>query len=444
MKPYRKGRARPNDIADFTVLLQAAINGSAYEFNDEVKSQLSIFVFGATALYPTARYMVGKIVEGLRHFARIGGRYDFRMLERISRERFERELLKLSESRLKGRSRDCRVFTYRFLQSTVTRGDPYKIRRILERKPRRRQSIDRKFASELKNSPKEFRADLQTWANSIVNKSTRLNYLIRAIQFMNELQLPRNGTMQYHLQFVSQDSYAETATQLMTNGISLGSIRLRFCALRSFCRQAYERQPTLNYGTLFRFKLAKVGLPRRPTRHQSRATSLVADIRQPEWIQLRDRAMAGIVVDCLATHSELASITPATFEEARTGSSNIKLGGHKARMAKVSTDTLDTCQQYLKACPFPMKPDDCVWIGKRGSILEARSIREFRVPDAAGRPISVLELRSQAILGLADQGLPIEMIGRRLGYTNLDRVADMLRALKQARIHMGIEKIQME
>ncbi len=431
MKPYRKGWARPNDIADFNVLLQAAINGCAFEFDDEVKSQLSIFVSGTTALYPTARYMVGKIVEGLRHFARIGGRYDVRMFQRISAERFERELRNLHESGLKRTSCDRRVFTYRFLQSTVTKGDPYQIHHLLQRKPRCRQSIETQIATELKKVPARLRRDMKIWTNSIANRGTCLNYLTRFVKFIDELKLPKGGRIQTYLQFVTREDYAETARRLVANGTSLGSIKLRFCALRSFCRQAYKRQPTLDYGTLFRFKLARVGLPQRRTRHKSKTTSVLIDRRQPKWIELRDRAMAGIVVDCLATHSELATITPTAIEEAVTGSSRIQLGGHQARTCRVSAGTLDICEQYLKACPFPMKPDDCVWIGKLGSIVEARTIREFRIPDERGRRILVGELRNRAFLALADQALPIAMIAHRLGYTKLDCVADLLRALRQ-------------
>ncbi|MEO5338444.1 MAG: tyrosine recombinase XerC [Magnetospirillum sp. WYHS-4] len=121
------------------------------------------------------------------------------------------------------------------------------------------------------------------------------------------------------------------------------------------------------------------------------AVEAVQELSDDDWIGKRDAAVLTLLYGCGLRIGEALGLTRA---QAPLGDSLRVTGkGNKQRLVPVLPAVNEAIQAYLAACPYPLRPEDPLFLGARGGALDPAIVqRQMR--------------RLRALLGLPETATP--------------------------------------
>ncbi len=151
------------------------------------------------------------------------------------------------------------------------------------------------------------------------------------------------------------------------------------------------------------------------------ALELVAGLAAAPWIGARDLALLTLLYGCGLRLGEALALTR---RQAPTGDTLRVIGkGNKERVVPVLPAVVDAVAAYLHLCPHPLGPDDPLFVGVRGGVLNPgvvqRAVRVLRV--ALGLPDTATPhaLRHSFATHLLAEGGDLRAIQELLGHASL-------------------------
>jgi integrase/recombinase XerC len=142
----------------------------------------------------------------------------------------------------------------------------------------------------------------------------------------------------------------------------------------------------------------------------------------PQWVVARDRAVLLLLYCCGLRISEALGISR---REAPLESDTMTVAGKggKVRLVPVLPLVRDAVRRYLDLCPFPLAPDDPLFIGVKGKRLKPRIIQLLiaRMRGALGLPQNATPhaLRHSFATHLLSSGADLRSIQELLGHASL-------------------------
>jgi integrase/recombinase XerC len=208
-------------------------------------------------------------------------------------------------------------------------------------------------------------------------------------------------------------------------GVESRSLARSLSALRQLYRWL-EGEGRAEAAAIFRVARPKVAhsVPKPLTREKAKALvdhAMAGTAR--DWIQARDLAVVLLLYGSGLRISEALSLT---FREAPTGLRDtlwITGKGRKERVVPVLPIARAAIERYLALCPWPMAPDDALFLGAKGGPLSPRLIQLAiaRVRDALGLPETATPhaLRHSFATHLLAAGADLRQIQELLGHASL-------------------------
>ena len=150
----------------------------------------------------------------------------------------------------------------------------------------------------------------------------------------------------------------------------------KLSVLRGFFRFLDRRKIVAN-GALAAVRTPKLGrsIPKALTESETRMTlNRVALLDMRPWMARRDLAILMLLYGCGLRIAEALSLTRGTAPEA-AGMLRIVGKGGKARLVPVLPAVAEAVRDYLAICPIDLKPDDPLFVGARGHILNPRQLQ---------------------------------------------------------------------
>ncbi len=147
----------------------------------------------------------------------------------------------------------------------------------------------------------------------------------------------------------------------------------------------------------------------------------VADFSTEEWVGLRDIAVLTLLYGCGLRIAEALSLQR---QDAPRGEQITVTGkGNKQRMVPTLPVVCDAVDAYLKACPWPMEPEDPLFVGRRGGPLRARVVQRLmqKLRASLGLPETATPhaLRHSFATHLLAMGGDLRSIQELLGHASL-------------------------
>jgi len=206
------------------------------------------------------------------------------------------------------------------------------------------------------------------------------------------------------------------------------SLMRALAGLRSFGR-FLEREGKGKVGALSAIRAPKVGKSLPKPLAVSAARHLTdADIRagedRPPWIWARDAAVMALLYGSGLRISEALSLARHDIPEPGRGDVITVTGkGNKTRMVPVLRTVLETVQDYIAQCPYPLPAEGPAFVGARGGPLSPRIIQLTmeRLRGALGLPDSATPhaLRHSFATHLLSRGGDLRAIQELLGHASL-------------------------
>lgn len=202
------------------------------------------------------------------------------------------------------------------------------------------------------------------------------------------------------------------------DGDAPATIRRRLVSLRRYARfLAAEFQLTgpLLYSD---FPIVEVAVDEPVPEDHLQAIILSSD-NGDAWTTLRDDAILTLMSVRGLTTGELQRL------DCRHLSGSFLLvqkASGRLRLIDLPSEAVECIATYRQHCPYPITPDDALWLNSRGGRMSSRSfqlmLRQRRA--AAGLPPGVVAgaFRKQRILSLAASGTHIDRIAGELGIGN--------------------------
>ncbi|MGH6977297.1 MAG: tyrosine recombinase XerC [Stellaceae bacterium] len=150
----------------------------------------------------------------------------------------------------------------------------------------------------------------------------------------------------------------------------------KLSVLRSFFRFLNKRKIVAN-GALSAVKTPKLGraVPKALTESETRAAlERVALLDTRPWMARRDFAILMLLYGCGLRIAEALSLTRGAAPETG-GMLRIVGKGNKARLVPVLPAVADAVRDYLAVCPIDLKPDEPLFVGARGRVLNPRQVQ---------------------------------------------------------------------
>ncbi len=177
-------------------------------------------------------------------------------------------------------------------------------------------------------------------------------------------------------------------------------------------------------GLLERNPMEKVERPKvqvepKPALTEAEIQKLLDATEGRNWLRLRDRS---ILLSLLDTGARLAEIHQLTVEALQRDSCLIRGKGGRWRTVYFSPLTRTTFAKYLKALPFPVKPESPAWWGKDGRPLTMNGLVEVlrNISRRSGVCFSAHTLRRTFAVEALRAGCDLERLRRMTGHTNLE------------------------
>ncbi len=147
----------------------------------------------------------------------------------------------------------------------------------------------------------------------------------------------------------------------------------------------------------------------------------VADFTETPWIGKRDTAVMMLLYGCGLRIGEALALDR---HQAPQGETMVVTGkGNKQRMVPVLAVVREAIDDYLAACPYPLEPDDPLFVGARGKRLQAsliqKQMRKVRVILGLPETATPHALRHSFATHLLAGGGDLRTIQELLGHASL-------------------------
>jgi integrase/recombinase XerC len=211
------------------------------------------------------------------------------------------------------------------------------------------------------------------------------------------------------------------------DGVDARSLQRAISALRSLARHIAREtgQAAAALGALRAPKAAR-RLPRPLSAPDARAVTTTApregEAREP-WVLARDAAVLALCYGAGLRISEALSIRRAAAPIGETDAISIVGKGGKSRSAPVIAPVRRAVEDYLKLCPYALKPGGPLFVGAKGGPLSPRIVQlaMARMRGALGLPDSATPhaLRHSFATHLLARGGDLRTIQDLLGHASL-------------------------
>jgi integrase/recombinase XerC len=210
-------------------------------------------------------------------------------------------------------------------------------------------------------------------------------------------------------------------------GVDGRSLQRALSALRSLARHiARESGETAAALGAIRAPKAARRLPRPLSPPDARAVTTTAlregEAREP-WVLARDAAVLALCYGAGLRISEALSIRRAAAPVGEAEAVTIVGKGQKSRSAPIIAPVRKAVEDYLKLCPFALKPADPLFVGAKGGPLSPRVVQlaMARMRGALGLPDSATPhaLRHSFATHLLARGGDLRTIQDLLGHASL-------------------------
>ncbi len=169
-------------------------------------------------------------------------------------------------------------------------------------------------------------------------------------------------------------------------------------------------------------------LPRALTRDEAaRALDTVTELSDDDWIAKRDLAVLMLLYGCGLRIGEALSLTAGQAPQPGQEALTVLGKGRKERSLPLLPAVIEAVEAYAAACPFPLRREGPLFLGKRGGALGATRIQE-----------KVRELR--ILLGLPEDATPHAL--RHSFATHLLAAGGDLRAIQELLGHASLSTTQ--
>jgi len=211
------------------------------------------------------------------------------------------------------------------------------------------------------------------------------------------------------------------------NGVDARSLQRAISALRSLARHIAREtgQTAAALGALRAPKAAR-RLPRPLSAPDAKAVTTTApregEARDP-WVLARDAAVLALCYGAGLRISEALSIRRSAAPVGQTEAISIVGKGQKSRSAPIIAPVRRAVEDYLKLCPYALKPDGPLFVGAKGGPLSPRIVQMAmaRMRGALGLPDSATPhaLRHSFATHLLARGGDLRTIQDLLGHASL-------------------------
>jgi integrase/recombinase XerC len=210
-------------------------------------------------------------------------------------------------------------------------------------------------------------------------------------------------------------------------GVDGRSLQRALSALKSLARHiARENGQTAAALAAVRSPKAARRLPRPLSPPDAKAVTTTAlregEAREP-WVLARDAAVLALCYGAGLRISEALSIRRADAPVGETDAVTIVGKGQKSRAAPIIPPVRKAVEEYLKLCPFALKPPGPLFVGAKGGPLSPRIVQlaMARMRGALGLPDSATPhaLRHSFATHLLARGGDLRTIQDLLGHASL-------------------------
>lgn len=207
-------------------------------------------------------------------------------------------------------------------------------------------------------------------------------------------------------------------------GIESRSLSRTMSALRSFFRWLEKREIAKNRSVL------QVQMPKKPHGVPkpltiAKAQDVVASgaAQRLDWISARDTAVLLLLYGCGLRISEALGLRRKDAPVGGRESLRINGKGGRERLVPVLGIVQGAVAGYLELCPYPLHPDDPLFVGAKGGPLSARIIQLTMkgLRDELGLPETATPhaLRHSFATHLLSAGADLRQIQELLGHSSL-------------------------
>ncbi|MGH7013004.1 MAG: tyrosine recombinase XerC [Stellaceae bacterium] len=164
--------------------------------------------------------------------------------------------------------------------------------------------------------------------------------------------------------------------RLARDDAARGTTARKLSVLRGFFRFLGKRKIVAN-GALAAVRTPKLGhaVPKALTESEAQAVlERVALLETRPWMARRDLAILMLLYGCGLRIAEALSLTRAAAPETAAMLRIVGKGG-KARLVPVLPAVAEAVRDYLAACPLDLQPDEPLFVGARGRMLNPRQVQ---------------------------------------------------------------------
>ncbi len=206
------------------------------------------------------------------------------------------------------------------------------------------------------------------------------------------------------------------------NGVGTRSLARQLSALKNFFSHL-ERLGLLSNQVLYLINSPKIprSLPKPLTANEALDTiTMTKNLEQRPWVAARDMAVLAL---CYGAGLRIAEALAISANDLDSASIRVSGKGSKIRIVPIIASVQNAIEEYLKACPFDLKPSDPIFRGVRGGPLSPRLIQQRMVQlrSALGLPPSASPhaLRHSFATHLLGNGGDLRTIQELLGHSSL-------------------------
>ena len=207
-------------------------------------------------------------------------------------------------------------------------------------------------------------------------------------------------------------------------GASSRSLARTLSALRSFFRWL-EAEELLRNRAILQVTMPKVprSLPRPLTEIKAKDIVEARTERDLDWVAARDNAVLLLLYGAGLRISEALSILVSERPEPNRNTIRIIGKGNKERLVPVLPITIDAIEAYVELCPYPLEPEDPLFVGVKGGPLSPRIIQlaVAKLRETLGLPHNATPhtLRHSFATHLLSAGADLRQIQELLGHASL-------------------------
>ena len=207
-------------------------------------------------------------------------------------------------------------------------------------------------------------------------------------------------------------------------GASSRSLARTLSALRSFFRWL-EAEELLRNRAILQVTMPKVprSLPRPLTEIKAKDIVEARTERDLDWVAARDNAVLLLLYGAGLRISEALSILVSERPEPNRNTIRIIGKGNKERLVPVLPITIDAIEAYVELCPYPLEPEDQLFVGVKGGPLSPRIIQlaVAKLRETLGLPHNATPhtLRHSFATHLLSAGADLRQIQELLGHASL-------------------------